>query len=194
LLALIFRETIVAKSYIGVIKHFQAAPEKVQGYFPDFVSLVEDYNWEVSVSYVFSRIEQAKRMTIYCGITKLHWADSSLTWKLVSEDYLSRARFYELFKDVFGKKIPDSIRTKLESAEDVRDKIAHGMSWSAADARVALTNVVDFADEFNTFVNREAGFQPFGDLRGYKGRAEPLTKATTRWILRGMGIPKKAEN
>jgi hypothetical protein len=78
--------------------------------------------------------------------------------------------------------------------EDVRDKISYGMSWSAADARVALTNVVDFADEVNAFVSREAGFQLFGDLRGYKGRAEPQTKATTRWILRGMGIPKRAES
>ena len=183
----------MAKSYKGVINHFRAAPDRVQNYFPDFVSLVEDYDWEVSVSYVFSRIEQAKRMTVYCGITKLHWAESSLTWKMVSEDYLSRARFYELFKVVFGKKIPDAIRAKLEASEDVRDKIAHGMRWSAADARLALTQVVDFATDFNAFVNQEAGFQPFGDLRGYKGRKEPLAKATTRWILRGMGIPKKAE-
>ncbi|WP_222486785.1 hypothetical protein [Halomonas sp. DP8Y7-1] len=132
-------------------------------------------------------------MTIYCGITKLHRSESSLTWRLVSEDYLSRARFYELFERIFGKKVPDAIRAKLESAEDVRDKITLGMSWSAADARVALTNVVDFADEFNAFVSREAGFKPFGDLRGYKGPAEPLTKATTRWILLGMGIPKRVE-
>jgi hypothetical protein len=181
-------------SYVGVIKHYQSAPDRVQSYFPSFVSLVEGYDWEVSVSYVFSRIEQAKRMTIYCGITKLHWAESSLTWKHVIEDYMSRARFYELFKIVFGKKIPDKIHDKLEAAEDVRDKIAHGMRWSPADARVAMIRVIDFATEFNEFVNDAAGFQPFGDLRGYKGRKEPLTKATTRWVLRGMGIPKKAES
>lgn len=155
--------------------------------------LVENYDWEVSVSYVFSRTEQAKRMTIYCGITKLHWAESTLTWKMVCEDYLSRSRFYELFRGVFGKKIPDDIRRKLEASEDVRDIISHGMGWSAAEARIALTQVVYFATELNSFVDREAGYQPFGDLRGYKGRKEPLTKATTRWILRGMGIPKKAE-
>lgn len=184
----------MAASYKGVINHFQAAPERVQSYFPHFVALVEGYDWEVSISYVFSRIEQAKRMAIYCGITKLHWAESALTWKLVSEDHLSRGRFHELFKIVFGKKIPDSICENLEAAENVRDKIAHGMSWTAADARVAMTQVVDFATEFNAFVDREAGFQPFGDLRGYKGRKEPLTKSTTRWILRGMGIPQKRES
>ena len=62
----------MAKTYKSVIHHFQAAPERVQNYFPDFVQLVDQYDWEVSVSYVFSRIEQAKRMKIYCGIVKLH--------------------------------------------------------------------------------------------------------------------------
>ena len=184
----------MASTYIGVIKHFEDAPERIQSYFPDFVDLVKGYDWEVAVSYVFSRIEIAKRMTIYCGITKLHWAESSLTWKLVSEDHLSRLRFYELFKDVFGKKIPDPIRDKLETAEKLRDKIAHGMSWTQAEARTAMIKIIEFATEFNAFVHSEAGFQPFGDLRGYKGRKEPLTKATTRWILRGMGIPKKGES
>jgi hypothetical protein len=184
----------VAKSYKSVIKHFEDAPAKVQGYFPDFIPLVEKYNWEVSVSYVFSRIEQAKRMTIYCGITKLHWCESSLTWKLVSEDHLSRPRFHELFKVVFGKKIPEDIRSRLEDSENVRDKIAHGMHWTAADARNALTDIVDFAEQLNQFVQHTAGFQPFGDLRGYKGRKEALSKATTRWILRGMGIPRKIES
>ncbi len=184
----------MAKTYKSVIHHFQAAPERVQNYFPDFVQLVDQYDWEVSVSYVFSRIEQAKRMTIYCGIVKLHWCESTLTWKLVSEDHMARSRFRELFKIVFGRKIPDDLITKLEKGEAVRDKIAHGMKWTPKEAREGLTSVIDFATEFNDCVFHHAGFRPFGDLRGYKGRREPLTKATTRWILRGMGIPQRAEH
>ena len=67
----------MAKSYRGIIQHYKAAPERIRDYFPDFVELVERYNhnWEVPISYVFSRIEQAKRMTIYCGIVKLHWCE-----------------------------------------------------------------------------------------------------------------------
>ena len=181
----------MAKTYKGVIQHYQAAPEGVRNYFPDFVELVERYNWEVPISYVFSRIEQARRITIYCGIVKLHWCESTLTWKLVSEDHMARGRFRELFKIVFGRKIPDDLMTKLEKGEDVRDKIAHGMKWTPKEAREGLTSVLDFATEFNDFVYQLAGFRPFGDLRGYKGRKEPLTKTTTRWILRGMGIPQK---
>jgi len=143
---------------------------------------------------VFSRVEQAKRMTLYCGITKLHWADAELTRTLVNQDYLSRARFYDLFKIIFGGDVPKPLRDKLETAEDVRDKVAHGMPWGEASARTALTDVIDFATQFNEHVKSCAGFRPFGDLRGFKGRQESLPQATTRWILRGMGIPKKLES
>ena len=186
----------MAKSYKGVIQRYKAAPERIRDYFPDFVELVERSNldWEVPISYVFSRVEQAKRMTIYCGIVKLHWCESSLTRKLVSEDHLSRRRFRELFEIVFGKKIPNHLIKKLEKGERVRDKIAHGMTWTPAEAREGLTNVIAFAAEFNEFVTEHASFRPFGDLRGYRGRKKSLTKDTTKWVLRGMGIPKREEN
>jgi len=182
------------KTYRAVINTYRATPESVQKYFSNFVDLVENYNWEISVSYVFLRVEQAKRMTIYCGIVKMHWCESKLTWKMVSEDHMTRGRFRDLFKTVFGEKIPDELAAKLERGEMVRDKIAHGMNWTAKDAREGLTSVFDFATEFNEFVSSIAGFRPFGNLRGYKGRKEPLPIATTRWILRGMGIPKKIKN
>lgn len=184
----------MTKTYKGVIRHFEAAPKEVQNYFPDFVQLVEKYDWEVPVSYVFSRVEQAKRMSVYCGIVKLHWCESTLTWKLVSEDYMDRDRFRKLFQIVYGRKIPADLLAKLEKGEAVRDKIAHGMEWTPIEAREGLTSVIDFATGFNDFLYKYAGFRPFGDLRGYKGRKEPLPKATTRWVLRGMGIPKKRES
>jgi hypothetical protein len=107
---------------------------------------------------------------------------------------MARGRFRELFKIVFGRKIPDNLVAKLEKGESVRDKIAHGMSWTQKEAREGLTSVLDFATEFNDYVHQRAGFRPFGKLRGYKGRKQPLTKTTTRWILRGMGIPQKNKN
>ena len=41
----------------------------------------------------------------------------------------------------------------------------------------------------NDWVYQAAGVRPFGDKRGFKGRAEALDKSTTRWILKGMGLP-----
>ena len=184
----------MAKSYKGVIRRYEEAPQQIRNYFPNFVELVEGYNWEIPITYVFSRVELAKRNTIYCGIVKLHWCDAELTRKLVNEDYMSRGRFFDLFRVVFGCRMPKNIVAKLGNGEQVRDKVAHGMKWEPAEARQGLVNVIDFAEDFNDFVDGKAGFRPFGDLRGFKGRGEHLTTATTRWVLKGMGIPKKEQN
>ena len=181
-------------NYKQVLHQFQAAPEEVRNYFPSFAELVKSYSWDVSISYVFSRVEAVKHTTIYCGIVKLHWTDSVLTRELVDRDYMSRGRFRELFKTVFGKPIKKELLDKLSEAEAIRDKVVHGKKWTDAEARTALTDVFAFAIGFNEFVTAEAGFKPFGDLRGFKGRKEALSKETTRWVLRGMGITGKAES
>jgi hypothetical protein len=181
-------------NYKQVLRHFNNAPKEVREYFPWFSELVEHYSLDVSISYVFSRVEAAKHMTIYCGIVKLHWCDFELTKELVDKDHMDRGRFRCLFKTVFGKSINQELLDKLSKAEAVRDKISHGKKWSDAQARVALVDILDFATKFNDFVNTAAGFQPFADLRGFKGRKKALSKNTTRWVLRGMGIPGKVEN
>lgn len=130
----------------------------MQGCFPDFVELVESYNWEVSISHIFSRVELAKRNTIYCGIVKLHWCNAVLTRKLVNKDHMSLGRFLDLFGMVFGCRVPKQVVVKLENGEEVRDKVAHGMKWKEIKAREGLVSVIDFATDFNEFVDGKAGF------------------------------------
>jgi|SRR5438445_7522706 len=178
-------------NYKQVLAHFKGKPQEIQDYFPAFAELVVGYSWDVSVSYVFSRIEAVKHAAIYCGIVKLHWTDSSLTRELVDRDHMSRGRFRELFKIVYGKPIDDVLLKKLSEAEAIRDKIAHGKKWTDEQARTALTDIFDFAEGFNEFTQKHAGFKPLGDLRGFKGRKESLPQETTRWVLKGMGIPSK---
>lgn len=180
-------------NYLQVLTHFQAKPQEVREYFPSFEALVKDYPWDVSVSYVFSRVEAAKHSAIYCGIVKLHWTDSAMTRELIDKDHMSRGRFRELFDIVFGKPIRKELLQKLSEAEKIRDKIAHGKKWDAGQARKALKDVFDFASDFNEFLQETAGFKPFGNLRGFKGRKVSLSKKTTHWVLRGMGIPARAE-
>lgn len=180
-------------NYLQVLNHFNQLPNEVKNYFPSFQNLVEGYPWDVSVSYVFSRIEAVKHSTIYCGIVKIHWTDSTLTRELIDKDHMSRGRFRDLFKIVFGKQIKKELLQKLSEAEGIRDKIAHGKQWTDAQARKSLIDIFEFAVGFNEFVQASAGFKPFSDLRGFKGRKQPLPKETTRWVLLGMGIPAKAE-
>jgi hypothetical protein len=180
-------------NYKQVMAHFNAKSDGVRGYFPAFPNLVGEYTWDVPVAYVFSRIEAAKHATIYCGIVKLHWTDSELTRELVDKDHMSRGRFRDLFRVVFGQPIDGKLLATLHEAEAIRDRIAHGKKWTDDQARHALRDAFDFAETFNAFTEHVGGFRPFGDLRGFKGRRECLPQDTTRWVLRGMGIPKKED-
>ena len=176
-------------NYRQLLTFFREKPDHIQNYFSNFPGLVEDYEWEISISYVFARIEVAKHTTLYCGLVKRHWADAELTRSTLDRDHITRERFRSLFKTVFGKPIPDAIAAKLAAAESVRDRVAHGKQLKPVQARRGLADAFDFAEEFSEFVQQLAGFCPFGDLRGFKGRLETLPKETTRWVLRGMGIP-----
>jgi hypothetical protein len=172
----------------AVLHRYEESPKEVRDYFPVLSDIIKQFNWDVSISYVFSRIEFAKLMTIYCGIVKLHQADGQLSWTAVTVDYFSRSRFKELFEKVFGQPIPPGVLKKLENAETIRDKVAHGKPVRDAEIRLAMVNILEFAEDFNIFVYSIARFRPFGKLRGFKGRMKPLGKLTTRWILKGMGF------
>jgi len=84
--------------------------------------------------------------------------------------------------------LPDPVIQKLRFAEGVRDKAVHGKVIVEADARTALVDVLDYAVELNKFVDGIAGFKPCGDMRGFKGAGQPLARATTRWLLKGLGL------
>lgn len=49
-------------------------------------------------------------------------------------------------------------------------------------------DILDYATGFNDFVYGIAGLRPFGQLKGFKGRAASLEKSTSRWVLRGVGF------
>lgn len=176
-------------NYLQVLKIFESKPRIIQDYFENLPSLIRDYWWDISISYMFSKMESAKHSTLYCGIVKLHWTDASLTRELLDRDHISRSRFKELFRIVFGKPIDAAILGKLSAAEAIRDKVAHGKILTQAEARQSIADALEFAALFDEYVFGLATFHPFGDLRGFRGRKEGLSKSTTRWVLRGMGIP-----
>jgi hypothetical protein len=177
-------------NYKQLLTAFSEKPKNIRNYFESFPELVEGYVWPVSVSYVFLKIETVKHATLYCGIRKIHRADAELTREMLNKDHMSRGRFKELFAVVFGKPIDKSILDKLAAAEKIRDKVVHGKTLAPAEVRKGLRDAFDFCKAFDDFVHREAGFRPFGPLRGFAGRGEPLSKDTTKWVLRGMGIPR----
>lgn len=175
-------------SWKSVVAHYNKAPPEVQSYFDAIPGLVKDYSWEVCLSYQFGRVELAHNMTLYCGVVKLHKVESTLARKAVEAHHITREHFKELFETIFDKRLRPGITKKLDDASKARDKVLHGKSTTPAELRKAVVDVLDYASDFNSFVDKNAGFMPFGPLKGFKGRAKPLEKSTSRWVLRGVGF------
>jgi hypothetical protein len=139
------------------------------------------------------QIETMFHDTLYKGLVKGHKTDSSLTRELLDRDHFTRTRFRELYKTVFGAPIPSEVDAKLKAAEVVRNRAIHGKKVTDAQARSCLMNAFEFLEGFSDAVFVAAKFRPCADGRGFKGRAGSLGKDTSRWVLRGMGIPGRRD-
>lgn len=178
----------VASSYKGVLKRYESASERVQSYFDQLPKLVNDHHYEVPLAYLLLRTEMAHNRALYCGVVRLHRADTAVANKVVNHHRTTRESFLLLYRNVFGHQAAAETVAKIKHAEDVRDRVIHGKRVSSRDMRRALVDVIDYAEALNSDIREIAGFEPFGDLRGFKGRAEPLDTSTTRWLLKGLGF------
>ena len=174
-------------SYIAVLKRHKAAAEDVQNYFMHLPALINaDYPWEVSIAYMFILVERAQNRTLYGGAVKLHRADADIARSIFDSLHVTRASFLKLYERILGQALPDLTAAKLKVAEKIRDRTVHGKNPSEPEFRQALVDVLDYAEDLNTHVEKIAVFRPFGDMRGFKGAAQPLLKETSRWLLRGL--------
>ncbi len=178
------------KSYKGVLKRFKAARKNVQDYFVAVEDLINQYSYEIALAYLFSQIEKAQNMAIYCGLVKLHEINTNLASSAVENEHMTRPFFREMYERVFGKPLPQNVVDTILEAEKIRDKVLHGKTATAPEMRKAIVDLLDYAERLDDFTHGIAGFRPFGDLRGFKGRRQPLPKNTCRWVLKGMGFQR----
>jgi hypothetical protein len=181
----------IARSRPGLKNLFDGFDDDIKGHFWEFSKLVEsEFSLQVILAYSFFRLEQGQRTTLFCGARKLHKTDSDLTWKAIDGHYMSREHFQKFFETIFGVGIPSAVQDVIKPAETARDKIMHGQGIDDARIREAISRVLHYANQLNTFLDgRGVGFRAFvGDLRGFTGRLEALDKSTSRWILKGMGF------
>lgn len=177
-----------AASYKALLKKYNACQPGLQAYFSHLPDLIEKYPFEVALAYLFLRTELAQNRTLYCGVVKLHHANTQVASSGLDSQHLTRDGFLELYSKVFGENLPASVSGKLKAAEKIRDKVIHGKNVTAPKMREAIWDVLDYAEHMNAHLQSKAGFQPFGDLRGFKGRGIPLDKSTSRWLLKGIGF------
>jgi len=173
---------------IGIISRYDRLPDEIRSYFTHFPTIAEKFPWDVSISYLFSLVELAHNMTIYCGVVKLHKVNSDLARKAVDEHHMTRGEFKILYKTIFSKDLKQTIAARVAEAEKTRDRILHGKRVSEADKRKAVVGILEYAEALNKEMYEIAGFKPFGPLKGFKGRATPLDRSTSRFVLKGVGL------
>jgi len=178
-----------APSYKAILHHYKAKAEGVRVYFEELPHLLnDDYTYEVSLAYLFLRTERAQNKALYCGAVKLHRVSAEVATRAIDTQHLTRDGFLGLYTNVFGEELPKVVRDKIKVAERIRDRVVHGKTVSDAEMREAHVDVLDYAEALNAELLRVGGFEPFGDLRGFKGRAGALDNATSRWLLKGLGF------
>lgn len=172
----------------SIVNKFNSLDLRVRDYFPHLPGLAQHYPWEVSISYLFARVELAHNMTIYCSVVKLHRVHTEIASVAVNNHHMNREGFQNLFKAITGKPLRATTMARIAAAEQVRDKLLHGKSTPEDHKRQAVAEILEYAGAFNSDVHAICGVRPFGKLKGFKGRAQPLDKSTSRWVLKGMGI------
>jgi len=180
----------VPGSYRGLKNLFDGESVEVRGFFEHLPNLLTaTFPYDVAIAYLFSRVELAHNSTLYYGAVKLHRCHPDVTWSAIDSSHMTRPAFRARFRMIFGKDLDSAIAKNIEAAERVRDRIVHGKSTTEAAKREAIASILEYAEGFNNFLSGLAGFKPFGqDMRGFKGRATSLDKATTHWVLKGMGL------
>ena len=163
--------------------------EDIKNYYESLPHLInEGHFYEVCIGYLFYRLEQAYHRILYCGLMKLHQTEKNLTDTALQSWRITREDFEHKIENIFGKKLPNSIKLKKNYAEDIRDKSLHGKTASDEEKRKAICDILEYSQELNQFIFDKGGFNPFGKLQGFKGAASPLSKSSTRWILKGIGF------
>lgn len=171
-----------------LLKIYGDLPEDVAGHFVHVSKLVVDFPYEVALAYSFLKIEQAQNRALYGGVVKLHRGEAKFVHRVMNAQHLTRGGFKEIYKNVFGVALTNVTVAKLNKAEAIRDRVIHGKSVDDNEMREAIADCLEYACLLNVEVSASAGFKPFGDMRGFKGRADPLDVRTTKWLMRGLGF------
>jgi len=179
------------KSKPGLKQAYRECSQEVQSYFGHIPKLLDEFPMDVCLAYVFSCLELGQNMALYCGVVKLHRVDSEVARNVVEAQHMTRDKFSRLYKTIFDLSLPETARADLIHMGKIRDKIMHGKTTTDDEIRNAIACVLTYAEEVNEQLYATHQLKPFGDLRGFSGRAAKLNKSTSRFVLKGMGFMKE---
>jgi hypothetical protein len=170
-------------TYRGISAQFDKMPPGIRWYYEHLPSLAIKYSWEVTLAYMFARLEAGQRRTLYAGLIKMHRASSAIAWRAIDEHHLSATRFKQLFEAVFGEPADIDAIKALRTAQPARNAVMHGQSVADASIRSAVIGLLHYSHYINEQTGSLAGFCPYGDLHGFRGCGKPISDSDTQALL-----------
>lgn len=142
-----------------------------------------------ALAYCFQRIESAQRITLYALLMRKYRTNSDLAWNAIDRLDLTRSNYPDFYHALSGKRLDPKLREILKPAELARDKITHGKICKPSQVLEAIILCLDYAEAFDGAVYVQAGFRPFGPLRGVTSSKRPqLEREISRLVIKGLGL------
>ena len=107
----------VPGNWVGVVARIDASSEEVKSFFDPISELIEHYRWEVSIGYMFTRVEQAHNHLLRGAAVKIHGVNGSTANCFVDGQHITRKEFSRLYKNVVGGSVPARAAKFLPEAE-----------------------------------------------------------------------------
>ena len=179
----------VPGNWQGVVNRIDGSTDEIRGFFDPVSELIEHYRWEVSIGYMFTRVEQAHNHLLRGSAVKIHGVNGRAADRFVDKQHITRKEFSRLYKNIIGGAMPARPAKILSEAEKIRDRVVHGKRVAEKDQRTAIVYIVEYAETMNAELQDKANFSPFkADQRGYAGRRATLPDATSAWVMKGLGF------
>ena len=176
------------KTRKGLLTVYNSRSLEVRDYFEHLPRLIDEFPLEVALTYVSTRLERGKNLTLYCGLVKLHNANAKLTREMIDTQDLTRQRFVKFYRTVYDFDLPKDAASALATALQVRADFLRGRQLEDDHLRNAIARMIECADAINTQLSDKHVLRPFGDLRGLSGRTRKLDPKKTRAVFKKMGF------
>ncbi len=186
-------EERLSGDYAMVRDSYESLPDIIQKHFHLSIPIIvvdydNKYGLDILIPYLFMKVEQAQRMTLYAALVKKYKIDKDLANTALDSLHMTREKFRELYKILAGNPINTKTIEFAKEAEEFRDNILHGKKVKEEDKAYAACAIFRYSVLFNEQVNKDFGFQPFGNMTGFKGNAQSHDKITSKWMLMGMKL------
>lgn len=168
-----------------IIDRMEQLPTEVQSEFKSLPKLLVTFPLEVATGYVLSRLERTRRFMIFAKLIRQYRAESTMTASVIQRQSMEESQFA-----IFSQRIlsyPVDYLPKFSPIQKLHRKAVFGSEIKHEETVHAF---VKFFDSVHWMYSHctVPGYRPFGDRSRLKPFKQQVSKATTRWLLKGFGF------